>query len=118
MKKVYFILLMTILCAFPVMAQIAVGGSRPIEGAIIDLNNPYDGVRIRGGLLLSNVELQNLTHIPASGFVGITSSQDSYPALKGMMVWNINNGNSSTSRPKEGVYIWDGYNWLYIGGSD
>ncbi|MDR1876703.1 MAG: hypothetical protein LBQ84_03675 [Flavobacteriaceae bacterium] len=115
MEKVYFILLMTILCALPSTAQVAVGGQRPEPGTIIDLNSPNsDNNRTRGGLLLSNVTLTDLADIPTS-FPGITSANKNTTeikkALTGMMIWNI--GNASI---KKGVYIWDSEKWVYIGG--
>ncbi|MDR1876426.1 MAG: hypothetical protein LBQ84_02240 [Flavobacteriaceae bacterium] len=126
MKKVYFILLITVFYALPATAQIAVGGSKPEPGAIIDLNSPYPNStdRIKGGLLLSNVELPNVTTIPTS-LTGITTANQSSAAVKaalvGALVWNRNE-NKDPNRPVQGVYIWTGdgatNGWKYLGGSD
>ncbi|MDR1876428.1 MAG: hypothetical protein LBQ84_02250 [Flavobacteriaceae bacterium] len=134
MKKVYFILLITVFYALPAAAQIAVGGSKPTEGAIIDLNNNLNNERDRakGGLLLSNVTLTSLTDIPTDQFTGMaglnqTALSAAKIALTGAMVWNI--GYTHPTNPsldiKKGVYIWvwtgtnpttDG--WKYLGGGD
>ncbi|MDR1876702.1 MAG: hypothetical protein LBQ84_03670 [Flavobacteriaceae bacterium] len=117
MKKVYFILLITIFCALPAAAQIAVGGSKPAYGAILDLNSPNHDrnvARTIGGLLLSNIWLDKVTHIPGGErFVGIPNELGEKEELRGMVVWNINpsieGGNGM------GPYVWDGDNWKYLG---
>ncbi|MDR1876427.1 MAG: hypothetical protein LBQ84_02245 [Flavobacteriaceae bacterium] len=118
MKKIYSILSITILCTFPAMAQIAVGGTEPTEGAIIDLNSTN-----LGGLVLSNVWLVNVEFIPGSNeFVGISSAtpQDENLNLEGMVVWNINPdvvGGGGKGKD-EGPYVWDGYRWRCLGCGD
>jgi uncharacterized protein (TIGR02145 family) len=60
----------------------------------------------QGGLLLSNVDLNDLGKIPASGFVGITSAQDLNSELSGMIVYNTNTATGV------GIHFWDGDDWI------
>ncbi|MDR1876700.1 MAG: fibrobacter succinogenes major paralogous domain-containing protein [Flavobacteriaceae bacterium] len=114
MKRVYFILLMTVLCAFSVEAQVAIGASEPKRGTILDLNPGGKPNRTRGGLLLSNVKLEKRTHIPGGNeFIGIANEQDVNQELAGMVVWNTNV--TKVDFPDgAGAYVWDGDNWIYL----
>jgi hypothetical protein len=55
--------------------------------------------------VLSNVELESLHSIPASGFAGITAVQESNPDLTGMLVYHTGMNNIPT-----GIYVWNGDN--------
>ncbi|MDR1592018.1 MAG: fibrobacter succinogenes major paralogous domain-containing protein [Prevotellaceae bacterium] len=95
-------------------AQVTIGGSDlPKAGTIVDLN-PQNGVK--GGLLLSNVELTSLTAIPATfPNAGAISTPTEKQALAGMIVWNANDYLIPNG---DGLYLWDGSKWNYWGGSD
>jgi hypothetical protein len=99
-------------------AQVTIGsGEEPKAGAVLDLNSQSGA---KGGLLLSNIHLNKLTHIPAGNnlFPGIVAGStgdtgdDVNPALSGMMVFNTN----ELLDFGKGLYAWDGSNWNYLGG--
>jgi hypothetical protein len=82
-------------------AQVTIGGlDAPKEGIILDLNSA-----VKGGLLLPNVELDNLQKIPGGIFIGINAAQDSNMELTGTIVYN------TYPTTGEGLYIWDGDQW-------
>ncbi|MDR1592074.1 MAG: fibrobacter succinogenes major paralogous domain-containing protein [Prevotellaceae bacterium] len=89
-------------------AQVTIGGGNPPKaGTILDLNSTT-----KGGLLLSNVYLTALDEIPATfPNAGAIDKQ----ALAGMIVFN----RFDYLEPYgDGLYVWDGSKWNYIGGSD
>ncbi|MDR1592296.1 MAG: fibrobacter succinogenes major paralogous domain-containing protein [Prevotellaceae bacterium] len=100
-------------------AQVTIGGSDlPKAGTILDLNSSSGD---KGGLLLSNVSITNLNAIPydvsADVFPGIEASNHDTKKgdLAGMMVYSTN----ECLHPNgDGLYVWDGNKWNYIGGSD
>jgi uncharacterized protein (TIGR02145 family) len=80
------------------LAQVTIGGMEsPKAGALLDLNSTN-----KGGLLLSNVNLNKLYEIPAE--ISGSSSVD-LSEFKGAMVYNTNPANGI------GVYVWNGANW-------
>jgi hypothetical protein len=92
-------------------AQVRIGGEdAPAPGAILDLNSTD-----KGGLLLSNVELTDLTKIPV-GFPGIDASNadtdDVRRRLIGAIVYNTNCAFDI------GLYLWNGKEWKYIAVTD
>jgi uncharacterized protein (TIGR02145 family) len=108
-NRAYFLLLALVFFACAgLRAQVTIGGlTDPQKGAILDLNST-----LRGGLVLSNVALDNLYTIPYTGvnpFPGITDAT-THDAAKsrftGAMVYHIGANNISA-----GVYIWNGENW-------
>ncbi|MDR1591711.1 MAG: fibrobacter succinogenes major paralogous domain-containing protein [Prevotellaceae bacterium] len=99
-------------------AQVTIGGStEPQKGAILDLNSTT-----KGGLLLSHIYLDKLTHIPAGQLVDITGEQDVNTDLTGIVVYNTNallklevSQTNSIDMPGRGIYVWDGNKWNKIG---
>ncbi|MDR1592485.1 MAG: fibrobacter succinogenes major paralogous domain-containing protein [Prevotellaceae bacterium] len=96
-------------------AQVTIGGGdQPAAGAVLDLNSTT-----KGGLLLSNVSIVDLGQIPENapnvfpGISGATTEQKQ--ALAGMIVWNTNDYLIPNG---DGLYLWDGNKWNYIGGSN
>jgi uncharacterized protein (TIGR02145 family) len=91
-------------------AQVTIGSlNAPEAGAILDLNST-----VKGGLLLSNVELLNLYTIPYTGttpFPGVTA--ENHESVKGdfagALVYHIGGYNISA-----GIYVWNGTNWTSI----
>jgi uncharacterized protein (TIGR02145 family) len=90
-------------------AQVTIGGlTDPAKGAILDLNSSA-----KGGLLLSNVSIIDLSKIPAGSnlFPGITAgvNDDTNTDFTGAIVYNTN--------PKwgAGTFVWDGSDWTQIG---
>ncbi|MDR1876429.1 MAG: hypothetical protein LBQ84_02255 [Flavobacteriaceae bacterium] len=102
--------MITVFCTLSAIAQISVGGTRPTEGAIIDMNSTHT----LGGLVLSNVWLDKVTHIPGNNrFVGIPNELDTKDELTGMVVWNTNK--DVTGGNGVGPYVWDGKDWKCLG---
>ncbi|MDR0506063.1 MAG: hypothetical protein LBH32_04510, partial [Dysgonamonadaceae bacterium] len=90
-------------------AQVIIGGlDNPKSGAILDLNST-----IKGGLLLPNISIPDLSKIPGGAFVGIAQEQDTNYELAGTVVYNTN------VKTETGIYVWDGENWrrISLGGS-
>ncbi|MDR0864136.1 MAG: fibrobacter succinogenes major paralogous domain-containing protein [Candidatus Symbiothrix sp.] len=113
MKKRFMMLLLmaAVLLPLGLRAQVTIGGtSDPQAGAILDLNST-----VKGGLILSNVAITDLSEIPASGFVGITSVQGANAALTGTIVYNMNV--NAEKKIKKGLYVWDGNDWQPVSGS-
>jgi hypothetical protein len=86
-------------------AQITIGGlEEPHKGAVLDLNST-----LKGGLLLSNVVLDNLYTIPAD-FPGMTPPPaDAEDRFTGAIVYH-----TGTNNIPAGVYTWNGTNWTSI----
>ncbi|MDR2085731.1 MAG: fibrobacter succinogenes major paralogous domain-containing protein [Dysgonamonadaceae bacterium] len=102
MKTKILVLAIALLLSVNLHAQVTIGAlAAPTAGAILDLNRGTPG-----GLLLSNVDLPDLGVIPATGFTGITSPQDSKPELSGMIVYNTNTTTGI------GIHVWDGDDWI------
>ena len=105
MKKVLFFALLSIfLGAASINAQVKIGSEGPPEkGAILDLN----GTTYVGGLLLPNVEIDDLGAIPLTFTdISVRGAADA-PELAGLLVWNTRAGS-------EGVYMWDGHDWKLL----
>ncbi|MDR1591535.1 MAG: fibrobacter succinogenes major paralogous domain-containing protein [Prevotellaceae bacterium] len=86
------------------------GGDAPKAGVVLDLNSTT-----KGGLLLSNVELTALDVIPTTFPNASAISQTEKQALAGMVVYNTFDYLEPNG---DGLYVWDGNKWNYIGGSD
>jgi hypothetical protein len=90
-------------------AQVTIGSlDEPKSGALLDLNSTT-----KGGLLLSNVELDNLYTIPYNNtnlFPGVDASNYNETGVKtgfaGALVYH-----TGTSTIPAGVYLWNGTNW-------
>jgi hypothetical protein len=87
------------------------GLEEPKSGAILDLNSPT-----KGGLLLSNVVLDNLYTIPYTGtnpFPGVDDGNYDFKPVKdgftGALVYH-EGGNDIPA----GIYVWNGTNWTSI----
>jgi uncharacterized protein (TIGR02145 family) len=87
-------------------AQVTIGGLQdPAKGAILDLNST-----VRGGLVLSNVEIKDIFTIPAeipapSGGWDISAQQ----AFSGSLVYHTGGNNIPT-----GVCYWNGERWIAV----
>jgi hypothetical protein len=108
--KLFFLLAPAFFASTDLCAQVTFGGLEPPKsGAILDLNST-----VRGGLVLSNVSLDNLYTIPYSGanpFPGVNAGN--HDAVKGgfagAIVYNTNPAWGA------GVYVWNGENWSPTG---
>jgi uncharacterized protein (TIGR02145 family) len=85
-----------------------------VHGALLDLNSPTGN---KGGLLLSNVELTDLTTIPFEGpnaFPGVDSDnkEDVKFQFRGAIVYHTG-GNDIAA----GVYVWNGKWWTPADGT-
>jgi hypothetical protein len=122
MKTNYFFfaaLFAAFLGVAPLAAQVTIGGGdAPKAGTILDLNSASGN---KGGLVLSNVELTSLNDIPITFPNAGSLTPEDKGKLAGMIVWNsndylqpLNDGDPAG----DGLYLWDGNGWNYIGGSD
>jgi uncharacterized protein (TIGR02145 family) len=101
-KKVLVLLSLALVLSVNLHSQVTIGGlTTPKAGALLDLNSTTPG-----GLVLSNVNLDDLSVIPANTFVGISTQQDTNQELAGMIVYNTYAANGV------GVYVWDGDDWI------
>jgi hypothetical protein len=105
MRKKILVLLFALVLSANLRAQVTIGGlNAPKAGALLDLNSGA-----KGGLILSNVALDNIGEIPA-GFPGMTpENTDAAKAqLKGAMIYNTNPNTCV------GVHAWDGNHWSRV----
>jgi uncharacterized protein (TIGR02145 family) len=90
-------------------AQVTIGGvDSPKAGAILDLNST-----LKGGLLLSNVELGSLYEIPYDGTNFPDMDDGNYAEKKGEFTGAMIYHTGVNNIPA-GVYIWSGVNWTPI----
>jgi hypothetical protein len=104
MKKKILVLVLSVALVLSanLRAQVTIGSvNAPKAGAILDLNSGA-----KGGLILSNVALDNIGEIPA-GFPGMSGADIAVAKaqLKGAMVYNTNPNTCV------GVHAWDGNHW-------
>jgi uncharacterized protein (TIGR02145 family) len=91
-------------------AQVSIGDlTTPATGALLDLNKTT-----KGGLLLSNVPLENLSKIPTTlpnSFPGIVAgtNDDTNTAFTGAMVYHTGENGIPA-----GIYVWNGTNWTFL----
>ncbi|MDR1436866.1 MAG: hypothetical protein LBI65_01980, partial [Candidatus Symbiothrix sp.] len=107
--KLFLLLALLFFSYASLYAQVTIGGLEPPKaGALLDLNSTT-----RGGLLLSNVSLNNLYTIPygnANLFPGIdVGSSTDNDSFKGAIIYNTNPQWSA------GTYLWNGKNWTPVG---
>jgi uncharacterized protein (TIGR02145 family) len=108
MKKRILVVLFALALSANLRAQVTIGGlESPKAGALLDLNSTTTG-----GLVLSNVTLDNLRTIPyqPDWFPGIdASTADTNEDFKGAMVYHTGGNNIPV-----GIYVWNGKNWTPI----
>jgi hypothetical protein len=103
-KTMFCMLSLCLLSAASVTAQVTIGGNTDAPaGALLDLNSPGG---TRGGLVLSNIAIDDLGKIPANKLWGISIEQDTKEELRGIMVYN-----TGTPGVPAGIYVWNGYCW-------
>jgi uncharacterized protein (TIGR02145 family) len=106
MKTIHLFLLpaLAFIACAGLQAQVTIGGlTEPKAGAVLDLNST-----VKGGLLLSNVNLTDLREIPDS-FVGVNESDATLKArFKGAIIYNTN------ATIGAGIYVWTGEKWWPI----
>jgi len=86
-------------------AQVTIGGATPPQqGAVLDLNANF-----MGGLLLPNVEITSLGHIPEDFSDVSVQGADVALELAGLVVYKKNT--DADGNILKGVYIWDGNDW-------
>ncbi|MDR2085923.1 MAG: hypothetical protein LBP72_01990 [Dysgonamonadaceae bacterium] len=101
-KKVLVLLSLALVLSVNLRSQVTIGGlTTPKAGALLDLNSTTPG-----GLVLSNVDLDDLSKIPANRFVGISAAQDRNLSLAGMIVYN------TKTTTGVGIHVWDGDDWI------
>jgi uncharacterized protein (TIGR02145 family) len=113
--KLFFLLAPAFFACADLQAQVSIGSTidDPATGALLDLNTPNGN---KGGLLLSNVSIADLSKIPRGTnlFPGIIdSNDDTNTSFTGAMVYHIG-GNDIAA----GVYVWNGVRWIPPGGCD
>jgi hypothetical protein len=100
-RKILFLLL-ALMIGVSARTQVTIGSAdNPKAGAILDLNST-----IKGGLMLTNVAIDNLSAIPAS-FPGVAGADANLikGAMKGAMIYNTNPNTCPN------VYVWNGDYW-------
>ncbi|MDR0865754.1 MAG: fibrobacter succinogenes major paralogous domain-containing protein [Candidatus Symbiothrix sp.] len=118
MKKRFMMLLLmaAVLLPLGLRAQVTIGGtSDPQAGAILDLNST-----VKGGLILSNVDITDLGKIPLDngdlkGFTGYSGNVEVNTALAGTIVYNTYE--NAEAKIKKGLYVWDGEDWQPLSGT-
>jgi uncharacterized protein (TIGR02145 family) len=104
MKKKILVVLFALALSVNLRSQVTIGGlSTPKAGALLDLNSTTTG-----GLVLSNVDLTDLSVIPGGDFVNIPTTQDRNQELAGMIVYNTYAANGV------GVHLWNGDDWIKL----
>jgi hypothetical protein len=104
MRTKILVLSLALVLSAGLHAQVTIGGlTAPKAGALLDLNST-----IQGGLVLSNVNLPDLSVIPGGVFVGISAAQDRNQELAGMIVYNTD------ATTGVGVHVWDGDDWIKL----
>jgi len=108
MNKINTIVLLVVFLSvgltLPTQSQVTIGSiDPPKKGTILDLNSI-----IKGGLLLPNEDIPDLGKIPSSGFIGITTEEDTNEELVGTIVYDINESTGP------GLIVWDGDNWIRL----
>jgi hypothetical protein len=103
MKPIKFVLLAALLffsCA-SLRAQVTIGGvENPKAGALLDLNGTA-----KGGLLLSNVSIEDFFKIPSSFYGGGNEDSSLKARLTGAMIYNTNPAFCI------GIHVWNGQYW-------
>jgi hypothetical protein len=107
-KRISVLFALAFLLSANLNAQVTIGELvEPAKGALLDLNKAT-----KGGLALSNVDLDNFYTIP-NGFPGIVTQTDvTEPvktAFKGALVYN-----TGVTSPPAGIYVWNGTNWAPV----
>ncbi|MDR2086987.1 MAG: hypothetical protein LBP72_07395 [Dysgonamonadaceae bacterium] len=105
MRTKILVLLFALALSTNLRAQVTIGGlNEPKAGAILDLNSGA-----KGGLVLSNVGIDNPTEIPA-GFPGVTpeNTDAAKAGLKGALIYNTNENTCI------GIHAWNGDYWERI----
>ncbi|MDR2087288.1 MAG: fibrobacter succinogenes major paralogous domain-containing protein [Dysgonamonadaceae bacterium] len=105
--KILVVLFALALSANP-RAQVTIGELvEPAKGALLDLNKT-----VKGGLLLSTVDLPDFHTIPGT-FPGMTPTPADLDAVKtgfrGSLVYN-----TGLTTPPAGIYVWNGVNWTPV----
>ncbi|MDR2087034.1 MAG: IPT/TIG domain-containing protein [Dysgonamonadaceae bacterium] len=106
-KKILVLSAFALVLSANLHAQVTFGGlTPPVPGAILDLNSTN-----KGGLILSNVALTDLSAIPSS-FPKV-SDQDAAlkNGMKGALIYNTNENTCI------GIHAWDGNHWARIASS-
>jgi hypothetical protein len=103
MKKMMLLMLtLLIWSAASMKAQVAIGSDKnPHSGAVLDLQSTTQGLK------LPNVALDNDLTVFKLPVTAPSTKEDA----KGMYVYNTNPAIG------EGVYVWDGYQWILVKGS-
>jgi uncharacterized protein (TIGR02145 family) len=114
-KHLFLLPALAFIACAGLQAQVTIGGlTNPAAGALLDLNSPGGA---KGGLVLSNVSLPDLTTIPFNSegaFPGVTSeNKETVKAqFKGAIVYHTGENGIPA-----GVYVWNGEKWIPAGGA-
>ena len=108
-KKYLFIIAMVfslLTLPFATQAQVKIGNSEPVPGAVLDLKQANVSGSYIGGLLLPNVNIADVNVVPATftNATEINADSAKKAALTGIIVYSINATN-------KGVYVWNGTIW-------
>lgn len=118
-NKITFALL---LLSISTQAQITIGSILPPnEGSLLDLKqNGSDDINSNRGLGLPRVILKSLKITDGSGNLATTITGANTAEMWdkdehiGLVLFNVNNSNSCTGGPNNGMYVWNGEEWQDI----
>jgi hypothetical protein len=108
-KNLFLLPALALFANATLQAQVTIGGvTNPTPGAILDLNSTGGA---KGGMLLSNVNLEDLTTIPET-FIGMAGvePEEAKTTFMGAIVYHTG-GNDIPA----GIYVWDGHEWVPSG---
>jgi uncharacterized protein (TIGR02145 family) len=106
-KHLFLLSALAFLACAGLQAQVTIGGmTAPASGAVLDLNST-----VKGGLLLSNVSLEDLETIPDT-FLGVSGADldEVKSSFTGAMVYHTGENDIAA-----GIYVWDGEQWASFG---
>lgn len=121
-KKIVFTVLLTVLF-FNAFSQVTIGSTDPsIDGALLDIRQKTpgsDNVTARKGVVLPRVVLESKKSL-APLVQGLDATNPTVQkAYTGMAVFNLADKDATTTEGslKHGLNIWDGTEWIMIGGN-
>lgn len=116
--KQLFLLLLALFLTATAYAQVTIGsGLKPKDGAILDLkqeHKPDGSANSKKGLGMPRVALLALDQLEPCAETNVANMK----AHVGLMVYNTNDNTSTIATLREGMYLWDGQNWMPVGKKD
>jgi uncharacterized protein (TIGR02145 family) len=109
-KNIFLLLIAATTVTMNLQAQVKIGKDEvPAKGALLDLNND----EVKGGLLLPNVEIDELNEIPDDFTDTDVHGPGPREELAGLIVYNTKEDTGKGI--EKGLYVWDGTKWNKLG---